>query len=66
MKTIETALAVDDALNTLRSLEQQLKRIKEELDQQVDWKALESTVEMIRIGDQRFGVEPKERKGRNR
>ena len=39
MKTIETALAVDDALNTLRSVEQQLKMIKEALDNQVDWKA---------------------------
>ena len=44
MKTIEIALAVDDALETLRSVERQLKMIKEALDQQVDWKALENTV----------------------
>ena len=44
MKTIEIALAVDTALETLRSVERQLKMIKEALDQQVDWKALENTV----------------------
>jgi hypothetical protein len=43
MKTIEIAVSVFDVLNTLKSVEQQLMMIKEALDQQVDWKALENT-----------------------